>query len=164
MVGSTIAAGFRHCHSLRNLPCSAVLDNLNDSGFQLIGPTVRDGAVILDAIRNISELPVGWALEQKAGSSHLLRTHSTDYFGCTVGPHSWKRFLISAAFRSADRASATATAGCLSLAPTILRPLPSLASGRATCMPSPFRMKYSSMGTSEIRTMRTGASAHSSWR
>jgi formate hydrogenlyase subunit 6/NADH:ubiquinone oxidoreductase subunit I len=71
-----------------------VLDNLSEGGFQLIGPTVRAGAVILDSIRNISELPIGWALEQKAGSSHLVRTHATDYFGCTVGPHSWKRYLF----------------------------------------------------------------------
>ena len=72
----------------------SVLDNLKESGFRLIGPTVRDGTVILDAIRSISELPIGCMLEQKAGSSHLLRTHSTDYFGCTVGQQSWKRFLF----------------------------------------------------------------------
>ena len=71
-----------------------VLDNLKESGFRLIGPTVRDGTVILDAIRNISELPIGCMLEQRAGSSRLLRTHSTDYFGCTVGLQSWKRFLF----------------------------------------------------------------------
>jgi ferredoxin len=70
-----------------------ILDNLSSSGFQLIGPTVQDGALILACIRNMTELPAGWALEQKAGSSHLLRTHSTDYFAFTVGPHSWKRYL-----------------------------------------------------------------------
>lgn len=71
-----------------------VLDNLIAGGFQLIGPTVRDGALVLDSIRNIAELPIGWALEQKAGRSHLVRTHSTEYFSCTVGPHSWKRYLF----------------------------------------------------------------------
>ena len=75
-----------------------VLGNLSESGFQLIGPTVRDGALILDAIRNISELPIGWTLEQKAGSSRLLRTHSTEYFACSVGPHSWKRYLFPPRF------------------------------------------------------------------
>jgi len=75
-----------------------VFDNLLQSGFQLIGPMVRDGAVVLDCIRNISQLPAGWALEQKPGSSHLLRTHSTDYFTCTVGPHSWKRYLFPPRF------------------------------------------------------------------
>lgn len=71
-----------------------VLDNLSEGGFRLIGPTVRNGAVILDAIRTIAELPTGWALVQKAGSSRLVRTHSADYFACTVGPHSWKRYLF----------------------------------------------------------------------
>jgi len=71
-----------------------VLDNLRESGFQLIGPTVRDGAVILDAIQHISELPIGWTLEQTAGSSRLLRGRSSDYFGFNVGPHSWKRYLF----------------------------------------------------------------------
>lgn len=71
-----------------------VLENLVLSGFHLIGPTVQDGALILGPIRNISELPVGWALEQKAGSSHLVRTHAPDYFACSVGSHSWKRYLF----------------------------------------------------------------------
>lgn len=83
------------------LPKSAlqqVLDHLSESGFQLIGPTVRDGAVILDVIRKISDLPMGWALEEKAGSSRLLRTHSTEYFACPVGPHSWKQYLFPPRF------------------------------------------------------------------
>lgn len=71
-----------------------VLDHLRANGFTLIGPTVRDSAVVLDEIHEISELPIGWSLEQKAGSSRLVRTHSTDYFGCTVGPHSWKSYLF----------------------------------------------------------------------
>ena len=71
-----------------------VLDNLSQNGFELIGPTVRDGALILGPIRKISELPVGWALEQKPGSSRLFRNHSTDYFNCTVGAHSWKPYLF----------------------------------------------------------------------
>jgi ferredoxin len=71
-----------------------VLDNLRESGFQLIGPTVRDATIVLDSIKNLPELPIGWAIEQAPGSSRLLRTHSTDYFACTVGPHSWKRYLF----------------------------------------------------------------------
>jgi ferredoxin len=75
-----------------------VLDNLHDTGFELIGPTIRDGSVVLANITNIAQLPVGWALEQKPGSSRLLRTRSTDYFACTVGPHSWKRYLYPPQF------------------------------------------------------------------
>lgn len=71
-----------------------VFDNLGASGFRLIGPAVRDGSVVLDAIASLGELPIGWALDQKAGSSRLVRTHGTDYFGCTVAAHSWKRYLF----------------------------------------------------------------------
>lgn len=75
-----------------------VLDNLSQSGFQLIGPTVRDGALILAPIRKIAELPVGWALEQKPGSSRIVQNHSSDYFSCTVGAHSWKPYLFPSRF------------------------------------------------------------------
>lgn len=71
-----------------------ILDNLGAAGFRLIGPTIRDGAVVLDGIQHMSELPLGWMMEQKPGSSRLARTHSSDYFACTVGPHSWKRYLF----------------------------------------------------------------------
>ena len=138
-----------------------VLDNLNDSGFQLDRPTVREGAVDSRRHRNISELPVGWVLEQRAGSSHLLRTQSTDYFGCTVGPHSWKRFLFPPRFDLLT-AHRTATAGRFNLLRMILLRLPSSAYGRATCMRSQSRMKCSSTGVLAIRTMRTGAGGYSS--
>lgn len=79
---------------LRKPALQGVLDNLRNSGFQLIGPAVRDGALILDTIQHISELPIGWVLEQAAGTSRLTRAHSNDYFGCPVGPDSWKRYLF----------------------------------------------------------------------
>ncbi len=72
-----------------------VFDNLRESGFRLIGPAVHGGvAVVLEPIASIAELPVGFVLDQKPGSSRLVRTHSTDYFSCTVGPDSWKRYLF----------------------------------------------------------------------
>lgn len=71
-----------------------VLDNLTSSGFRLIAPTVRDGSLVLDCIHGISELPIGWMLEQTAGTSHLVKSHSPDYFACTVGSHSWKQYLF----------------------------------------------------------------------
>lgn len=93
MVGSTIP----RVSATVILPKPAfqqVLENLTAGGFQLIAPMVRDGALVLDSIQGISELPLGWTLEQEAGSSRLIRTHSTDYFACIVGPDSWKRYLF----------------------------------------------------------------------
>ena len=63
------------------------------SGFSLVGPTVRDGAVVLDEIAAIEDLPVGWTAEQGPGKYRLKQTQSQEYFGYGVTPQSWKRFL-----------------------------------------------------------------------
>ncbi len=70
-----------------------VLDNLRAQGFDVIGPTVRDGAVMLDQLENISQLPVGWTLRLQPGTARLARSNSTDYFGVQLSANSWKRFL-----------------------------------------------------------------------
>jgi len=78
---------------LPKLSLQRLFDNLRENGFQLIGPTVRDGSVVLAEIASIADLPVGYTLQQKPGNSRLERTQGTDYFACTVGAHSWKRYL-----------------------------------------------------------------------
>ena len=46
------------------LSLQKVFDNLRVSGFSLIGPTVREGAVVLDEIAGVEDLPLGWTAEQ----------------------------------------------------------------------------------------------------
>ena len=70
-----------------------VFDNLRASGFALIGPTVRDGAVVLDEISGLEDLPLGWTAEQAPGRYRLKQLHQQEYFGYGVAPQSWKRFL-----------------------------------------------------------------------
>jgi len=70
-----------------------VFDNLRGAGFTLIGPTVRDGAVVLEEIERLEDLPQGWVDEQQPGQYRLAKTGENLYFGFTVGPHSWKQFL-----------------------------------------------------------------------
>jgi len=70
-----------------------VLDNLRASGFTLIGPTVREGAVVLDEISGLADLPLGWTADQGPGRYRLKQTHQQEYFGYGVAPQSWKRFL-----------------------------------------------------------------------
>jgi ferredoxin len=70
-----------------------VFDNLRAAGFTLVGPTVRDGTVLLDEIAGIEDLPVGWTAEQGPGRYRLKRARDQEYFGYGVGPRSWKRFL-----------------------------------------------------------------------
>jgi len=66
---------------------------LNSRGYQVIGPTVRDGAIVYDTLTSVSDLPVGYTDEQEGGTYRLKRRADNALFGYAVGPHSWKKFL-----------------------------------------------------------------------
>jgi sulfhydrogenase subunit beta (sulfur reductase) len=67
---------------------------LEKRGYQLIGPTIRDSAIVYDELNSVGDLPVGWTDEQDAGHYRLARRNDGAYFGYVVGPHSWKKFLF----------------------------------------------------------------------
>ncbi len=71
----------------------------------MIGPTVRDGAIVYDELASAADLPVGWTDEQDGGTYRLRKRSDTALFGYVVGPHSWKQFLHPPAVRlwQADR-------------------------------------------------------------
>ncbi|WOJ90895.1 4Fe-4S dicluster domain-containing protein [Methylocapsa polymorpha] len=70
-----------------------LLDALRRRSYRLVGPTVRDEAIIYDDIATIDDLPRGWTDEQDGGHYRLLRRDDEALFGYAVGPHSWKKFL-----------------------------------------------------------------------
>jgi sulfhydrogenase subunit beta (sulfur reductase) len=70
-----------------------LLDVLKGWGYQLVAPTVREGAVVLDEVTSVDDLPVGWTDEQDGGTYRLKRRRDSALFGYTVGPHSWKKLL-----------------------------------------------------------------------
>jgi sulfhydrogenase subunit beta (sulfur reductase) len=78
-------------------------------GYEVIGPTVRDGAIVYDHIESAAELPAGWTDEQEAGWYRLKRREDRALFGYAVGPHSWKKYLHPAAVPlwSAERQGGT---------------------------------------------------------
>ncbi|MEN3039153.1 MAG: 4Fe-4S dicluster domain-containing protein [Candidatus Kryptonium sp.] len=63
-------------------------------GYNIIGPTVRDNAIIYDEIQSVNDLPVGLTDEQKPGYYRLKKRNDTALFGYVVGPQSWKKFLF----------------------------------------------------------------------
>ncbi|HMD72870.1 MAG TPA: 4Fe-4S dicluster domain-containing protein [Steroidobacteraceae bacterium] len=71
----------------------ALIDALISRDYEMFGPTVRDGAIIYDAIARVADLPTGWTDQQEAGRYRLQRRDDEAVFGFAVGPHSWKRFL-----------------------------------------------------------------------
>ncbi len=66
---------------------------LGRRGYRVLGPTVRDGAIVYDEISSAADLPVGWMDEQQAGAYRLRKRPDAAVFGYSVGPHAWKRFL-----------------------------------------------------------------------
>jgi len=72
----------------------ALVATLWARGFRVLGPTVRDGAVVYDELQSADELPVGWTDVQEAGAYQLVRRTDNAMFGFAVGPHSWKQFLF----------------------------------------------------------------------
>jgi len=71
----------------------ALLGALRERGHTLVGPTVRDGAIVVAEIGGAADLPVGWTDEQDGGRYRLRRRNDDAAFGYAVGPHSWKRYL-----------------------------------------------------------------------
>jgi sulfhydrogenase subunit beta (sulfur reductase) len=71
----------------------ALIGALAHRGYRVLGPTLRDGAIVYDDIAGVSSLPAGWTDRQEAGRYRLERREDSALFGYTVGPHSWKRYL-----------------------------------------------------------------------
>ena len=69
---------------------------LTRRGYTVVGPTVRDRAIVYDEIRRSADLPVGWTDEQDGGHYRLRRRDDEALFGYAVGPHSWKQYQLPA--------------------------------------------------------------------
>jgi sulfhydrogenase subunit beta (sulfur reductase) len=82
-----------------------LIEALRRRGFDVIGPTVRDGAIIYDHIDSASDLPAGVSDEQAPGHYRLKKRDDPALFGYAVGPHSGKKYFHRAEVRlwSAER-------------------------------------------------------------
>src|SRR5262245_39623885 len=67
--------------------------SLHETGYRVIGPTARDGAIVLDELAAASDLPFGWGVRLEPGGYRLRRRDDTAAFGHSAGPGSWKQFL-----------------------------------------------------------------------
>jgi len=69
-----------------------LLDAVRADGRMVVGPTVRDGAVIYDEIASADALPVGWRSDVAPGTYRLTRDHGARAFDYGVPVTSWKRY------------------------------------------------------------------------
>lgn len=73
---------------------SQLFGALTRAGYTVLGPTVRDQAIVYAEIRDVADLPEGWGDAQEAGTYRLKRRDDRALFGFNNGPHSWKQFLF----------------------------------------------------------------------
>jgi len=76
-----------------------LFDALSARGYTIVGPTVRQEAIVYDEISSSAELPVRLTDEQDGGHYRLLPREDEAVFGYVVGPHSWKRYQLPADVR-----------------------------------------------------------------
>jgi ferredoxin len=83
-------------HVIERSDFDGLLDGLRRRGYTIIGPTVREQAIVYDEIRTVADLPVGLTDEQDGGHYRLRPRTDAALFGYAVGPHSWKRYQLPA--------------------------------------------------------------------
>lgn len=91
MTGPAFVTGMKAAIARDDL--QALIDALTAQNYLVLGPTLRDGAIVYDEIARLDDLPEGWTDQQEGGAYKLERRQDRALFGYAVGPHSWKRFL-----------------------------------------------------------------------
>jgi sulfhydrogenase subunit beta (sulfur reductase) len=84
-----------------------LLDALHALGYRVVGPTIRERAIVYEELTSIEDLPIGYTDRQEAGTYRLERRGDEALFGYAVGPQSWKRYLYPPSLRlwQAERAN-----------------------------------------------------------
>ena len=72
---------------------AVLFESLQGDGYTLVGPTLRDQAIVYDEIRSIDDLPRGLTDVQEGGTYRLADREDESLFGYNLGPTSWKQFL-----------------------------------------------------------------------
>jgi ferredoxin len=93
MIGPGVEEQRRHVGVISLDGLERLVMALRQRGFRVVGPKVRDGAVVYEELATAADLPIGWGDAQEAGTYRLVRRDDEARFGYAVGPHSWKQFL-----------------------------------------------------------------------
>lgn len=83
------------CAVLPTADLQRLLDALSGKGYRVVGPMVREGSVVWETIRRVSDLPIGWRDQQEPGRYRLEQTGSNEIFGVVHGPQSLKSFVFA---------------------------------------------------------------------
>ncbi len=73
-----------------------LIDVLGRRGYAVLGPTVRDGAIVTGPVHTVADLPVGWTDEQEAATYRLHRRADDAVFAFAASAQSAKPILFPA--------------------------------------------------------------------
>ena len=91
-MASPVSVGAKLAMAAADFPqLLAALDRL---GYQMVGPTLRDGQLLYGDLAGVADLPVGWTDAQEPGVFSLQPRDDQALFGYGVGQQSWKQFLF----------------------------------------------------------------------
>lgn len=79
---------------IRRVDLDRLIGLLAARGYRVVGPTVRDGAIVLDDIEGLADLPAGVREIQGPGSYRLEAGGDKRLFDWAHGPDAGKRFLF----------------------------------------------------------------------
>ncbi|MBB3190682.1 4Fe-4S dicluster domain-containing protein [Halomonas cerina] len=68
----------------------SLLDRLSEAGYDILGPQVRDHAIVFDTLASVDQLPLGITDEQAPGHYRLSASSSGRYFDWATGPQALK--------------------------------------------------------------------------
>ncbi len=71
----------------------ALIRALANRGYRVVGPTLRDNAIVLSEIEGVDDLPHGWGVDTGPGTYRVRPRADRAAFGHSSGPQSWKQFL-----------------------------------------------------------------------
>jgi ferredoxin len=76
-----------------------LISALDRRGYRVIGPVLREGAIVYDVVERPEDLPRGFTADQSPGSYRLRDRHDETLFAYAAGPQSLKKFLHPAELR-----------------------------------------------------------------
>ncbi len=110
-----------------------LIELLRADGYRVVGPQVTDGAIALNTIAGVGDLPAGITDDQEPGRYRLRQGTPQALFGYAAPAQGWKRFLFAAdetlwravrtvdGFRCEEEPPATGRTALLGVRPCDLR-------------------------------------------
>jgi sulfhydrogenase subunit beta (sulfur reductase) len=81
---------------LPRVQLQSLVDRLVELGYDVIGPTIEQKAIVYRSIRSADSLPQGWTDRQEPAVYRIERVEHQRSFQFNSSPDSWKRFFFPA--------------------------------------------------------------------